>query len=72
MMAYTYALILFFTIIICFIASFDKRIQFNHHFSSFLKAAILVAIPFIAWDIWFTAHGVWSVSYTHLDVYKRQ
>lgn len=59
MMAYTYALILFFTIIICFIASFDKRIQFNLQFGSFLKAAILVAIPFIAWDIWFTAHGVW-------------
>ena len=58
-MAYTYALILFFTIIICFIASFDKRIQFNLQFGSFLKAAILVAIPFIAWDIWFTAHGVW-------------
>ena len=59
MMAYTYALILFFTIIICFIASFDKRILFNHYFGSFLKASILVAVPFIVWDIWFTAHGVW-------------
>ncbi|HBX62458.1 MULTISPECIES: lycopene cyclase domain-containing protein [unclassified Empedobacter] len=66
MMTYTYALILFFTIIICFIASFDKRIQFNLQFGSFLKAAILVAIPFIAWDIWFTAHGVWwfNTNYT--------
>lgn len=59
MMTYTYALILFFTIIICFIASFDKRLAFNQHFGTFLKAAILVAIPFIAWDIWFTARGVW-------------
>lgn len=58
-MAYTYSLILFFTVIICFIASFDRRIQFNKHFGSFIKAAFLVAIPFIAWDVWFTAHGVW-------------
>lgn len=59
MKAYTYALILFFTVIICLIASFDKRIRFNRYFGTFLKSAILVAIPFIAWDIWFTARGVW-------------
>ncbi len=59
MMAYTYSAILFFTVIICFIASYDKRIYFNRHFGEFLKSAIIVAIPFIAWDIWFTAKGVW-------------
>lgn len=63
---YTYSIILFFTVIICFIASFDRRIKFNHHFSSFLKAAILVAIPFIAWDVYFTSLGVWwfNTNYT--------
>lgn len=66
MQTYTYSLILFFTVIICFIASFDRRIKFNNHFGSFLKAAILVAVPFIAWDVWFTAHGVWwfNTNYT--------
>ncbi|SFN59385.1 lycopene cyclase domain-containing protein [Algoriella xinjiangensis] len=59
MIQYTYTLILFFTIIICFIASFDKRLLFNQHFGAFIKAAILVAIPFIAWDVWFTSKGVW-------------
>lgn len=59
MMAYTYSAILFFTVIICFIASYDERIYFNRHFREFLKSAIIVAIPFIAWDIWFTAKGVW-------------
>lgn len=59
MIQYIYALILFFTIIICFIASFDKRLLFNQHFGAFIKAAILVAIPFIAWDVWFTSKGVW-------------
>lgn len=56
---YTYLLINFFTIIVCFIASFDKRLQFHRQFGAFLLAAVIVAIPFIAWDVWFTAHGVW-------------
>ncbi len=66
MMSFTYILVLFFTVIICFIASFDKRLQFNKHFGAFLKASVLVAIPFIAWDVWFTAKGVWwfNINYT--------
>ncbi|WP_443938885.1 lycopene cyclase domain-containing protein [Pedobacter sp. MW01-1-1] len=59
MISYTYSAILFFTVIVCFIASFDRRIQFNVHFLAFFKAAVLVAIPFIAGDVWFTAKGVW-------------
>lgn len=59
MKQYTYLLVEFFTIIICFIASFDKRIQFHKHFVSFILAAVIVAVPFIAWDVWFTATGVW-------------
>lgn len=66
MMAYTYSLVLFLTIIICFVASFDRRIQFHRYFGAFLKASVLVAIPFIAWDVWFTAKGVWwfNTNYT--------
>ena len=59
MMAYTYSLVLFITAIICFVASFDRRLRFDRHFGAFIKAAVLVAIPFIAWDVWFTAKGVW-------------
>ncbi len=59
MMAYTYSLVLFFSAIICFVASFDRRLRFDRHFGAFIKAAVLVAIPFIAWDVWFTAKGVW-------------
>ncbi|MHA6697412.1 lycopene cyclase domain-containing protein [Chryseobacterium sp. A321] len=59
MIAYTYLLILFFTVIICFIASFDSRIRFNRYFGAYIKSAFLVAIPFISWDVWFTAKGVW-------------
>ncbi|MEJ5090315.1 lycopene cyclase domain-containing protein [Sphingobacterium faecium] len=66
MQAYTYILINFLTVIICFIFSFDRRIQFNKHFNAFFKGSILVAIPFIAWDIIFTKMGVWwfNLSYT--------
>lgn len=66
MQTYTYILINFLTVIICFIFSFDRRIQFNKHFKAFLKGSILVAIPFIAWDIAFTKMGVWwfNSSYT--------
>lgn len=56
---YTYLLIDFLSVIVCFIFSFDKRIRFNVYFGPFLKAAALVAAPFIAWDIWFTAKGIW-------------
>lgn len=59
MIAYTYSAILFSTVIICFIASFDKRILFCRHFGAFIKSSLLVAVPFIAWDVWFTAGGVW-------------
>ncbi|WP_293884824.1 lycopene cyclase domain-containing protein [Sphingobacterium sp. UBA1498] len=59
MMQYTYSLILFFTVVICFVASFDKRLRFDREFFPFLKAAALVAIFFIAWDVWFTSEGVW-------------
>ena len=66
MKPFTYLLINFLTVIVCFIFSFDKRIQFYKHFPAFLKAALLVAVPFIAWDIYFTKMGVWwfNTSYT--------
>ena len=66
MMPYTYILINFFTVIICFLASFDRRIQFNKLFGKFLLSSTIVAVPFIVWDIWFTAKGVWwfNLNYT--------
>lgn len=59
MKPYTYLLVNFLTVIVCFIFSFHKSIKFNKQFPAFLKASLLVAIPFIAWDIYFTKIGVW-------------
>lgn len=66
MQNYTYLLINFFTIIICFIYSFDKRIQFNHYFLAYIKASTIVAIPFIIWDMYFTEKGVWWFNYDYV------
>ncbi|MHA3787815.1 lycopene cyclase domain-containing protein [Flavobacterium hauense] len=66
MRQYTYLLINFLTIIICFIFSFHPKIKFDRYFSSFIKASVLVAIPFIIWDAWFTHSGVWWFSDEYL------
>lgn len=59
MQQYTYLIVNILTVIICFIASFDKRILFYKHFKTFFYSSTLVAIPFIIWDIWFTRINVW-------------
>jgi lycopene cyclase domain-containing protein len=59
MLQYTYLAINFFTIIICFIFSFHPKIKFHRHFKAFLLSSIIVALFFIAWDVWFTVNGVW-------------
>ena len=66
MQHYTYLLINFFTIIICFVYSFHNKIRFDRYFKPFLLACTLVAIPFILWDIYFTKHGVWWFNYDYV------
>lgn len=65
MKPYTYLLVNFFTVIVCFIFSFDKRIRFDKQFLPFAKASLLVAIPFLAWDIYFASAGVWWFDKTY-------
>lgn len=59
MQQYTYLLINFFTVIICFIFSFHHKIKFNRYFGAFLAASFIVGAVFVAWDAWFTKIGVW-------------
>lgn len=66
MVSITYLLVNFFTIIICFIFSFDKRLYFYKYFSSYLKSSLIVGIPFILWDAWFNKLGVWWFNDTYL------
>lgn len=59
MMQFTYLLINFFTVIICFAFSFHPKIKFNRYFRSFIAASLFVALFFIVWDMIFTAEKVW-------------
>lgn len=59
MQQYTYLLINFFTVIICFIFSFHHKIKFNRYFGAFLSASLIVGAVFVIWDAWFTKIGVW-------------
>ena len=59
MKQYTYLLINFLTIVVCFIFSFHPKIRFDKYFGAFIKTSIMVAIPFLIWDAWFTHVGVW-------------
>ncbi|WP_379963800.1 lycopene cyclase domain-containing protein [Epilithonimonas sp. UC225_85] len=70
MLPYTYLLINFFTVIICFIFSFHPKIKFNRHFGAFIKSALLVGFVFVLWDIWFTKNGVWWFNYRYLTGVK--
>ena len=67
---YTYLLINFFTIIICFIFSFDRRIQFYKYFKEFIISCSIVAFFFIVWDAWFTKMGVWWFNEDYLIGFK--
>lgn len=52
--------------VVPFLFSFHPRIQFNRHFKSVFLSLILVAAPFIIWDIYFTHLGVWGFNPKYL------
>jgi lycopene cyclase domain-containing protein len=43
-----------------FLYSFEKEMHFIEHWRAVFLSIILVAVPFIAWDIIFTDRGVWG------------
>ncbi len=65
-----YLYINFFTILVPFLFSFHKKLKFHLHFTSFLKASALVALPFIAWDAYFTSKGIWGFNESYISGIK--
>lgn len=61
-----YLYIHLFTFIPVFLLSFDKRVAYYKNWKYLIPAIILVAIPFIAWDVFFTEHQVWGFNETYV------
>lgn len=65
-----YFKILIFSFALPFIFSFHPKINFYKYWTAFFKSNIIVAIPFIIWDIIFTYNGVWGFNEKHIgDLY---
>ena len=63
---YTYLLINFFTILIPFFYSFEKRINFISKWKYVFPATICTGIPFLIWDHYFTKQGIWGFNESYL------
>lgn len=59
-MTMTYLLINLGSIAIPFAYSFTAHSGFSRQFARAWGGILLVAVPMIAWDVWFTARGIWS------------
>ncbi len=56
----TYLYVDLLTVVVPLVFSFHPKINFHKHFKAFVPANILVAIPFLIWDILFTKNGIWG------------
>ena len=57
---------LFFPVVL----SFDKNVRFIRHWKNTIIASVIVGIPFVVWDIYFTKQGIWEFNSTYtLDVF---
>ena len=66
-MNYTYFFINLGTIIIPLLFSFHPKLQFYKKWKSTVISIILVAIPFLIWDVLFTRMGIWGFNPIHLS-----
>jgi lycopene cyclase domain-containing protein len=46
--------------------SFDRKVNFASTWKAFLPANLVVAAAFVAWDVWFTARGIWGFNPDYL------
>lgn len=54
------------TILFPFLLSFDKKVSFYTNWKFVFVAIIAIGLPFVLWDIGFTAMGVWGFNPNYL------
>lgn len=54
------------TLLFPVLLSFDSRVHYVGRWKSVFISATLVAIPFLIWDVYFTASGVWGFNSDYL------
>ena len=65
-MKLTYLLVNFLTIIVPLIFSFHPKLKFYKYFKPLSFSICITALLFIAWDIYFTAVGVWGFNRNYI------
>ena len=50
-----------------FVLSFDKKVHFYTHWKTLFPAILIVGAIFIAWDVYFTANGIWGFNPDYLQ-----
>lgn len=51
----------------CLILSFDKKVAFYKNMRFFIPAVLIVAIPFLIWDEYFSINDIWGFNQTYLQ-----
>lgn len=62
----TYLLINALIILFPLAATFDKRLEYYKKLKAVLFSILVVGIPFVLWDAFFTARGIWVFNPSHL------
>ncbi len=59
-MKWLYLLLDGFTLLCPLVLSFEKKVHFYRSWKSAILASLIVAIPFLIWDFYFTEKGFWG------------
>ncbi|TVR76672.1 MAG: lycopene cyclase domain-containing protein [Saprospirales bacterium] len=65
--SWLYAWVHIFVFLPVFLLSFDKKVFYASRWKQLFPAIILVAIPFLIWDVFFTAAGVWEFNEKYIS-----
>jgi len=65
-MSYLYLILDIGAVFFPIVLSFDKKVAFYKSFLAVLLSIVIIGIPFIVWDIYFTNVGVWGFNENYL------